>query len=119
MTSISSLAGFVKSHVHGTASLSSAFWTVGVAGGVATGLVTLALAATAERLGVNPHGVGALLVLAFAYSVFSHVCMWRCSYNTKSAFFSRFVRFLVQWNAAVFALILFGLVTVLVLRVIG
>lgn len=119
MSSLGALAEFVKSHFHGTAPLSSAFWAVGFAGGIAAGLVTLALATAGERLGMSPHAGRTFLLLAFAYSVFSHVCMWRCSHNTKSAFFSRFVRFLVQWNAAVFALVLVGLVTAPVLRLIG
>jgi hypothetical protein len=119
VSSTGAIAEFFSSHFRGTAPLDSAFWGVGVAGGVVSSLIALALAVVGERLRLPILDGGVPLMLAFGYAGFSHVCMWRCSRNTDSAFFSRFVRFLVQGNAAAVVICLVILLSVLVLRVIG
>ena len=84
----------LKAHWEGKASLASAYWLVGVAGGIVFGFLFNLLASSSAIF---------LIVIAwFPYIIFATVSIWRCAWNSSWRGWGYLARTMVVLNGVYF-----------------
>ena len=84
----------LRAHWEGKASLASAYWLVGVAGGIVFGFLFNLLASSSAIF---------LIVIAwFPYIIFASVSIWRCAWNSSWRGWGYLARTIVVLNGVYF-----------------